>query len=280
MTCNSYMGICLLNVAYKILAKIIQQRLLKYAEVLVGEYQCGFRPGRATSDHMFSIRQLIEKCYEFNIDHTHLFIDFKQAYDSIYRPSMWQIMHDFGIPKKLIKMTQVCMEGSKCKVKIGNRISDAFETKSGLRQGCTLSPLLFNLVMEKVTRVIINMQEGLKVGNSKINDLSYADDVDLIVETAGDVDILATNLKEMAGKVGLEINENKIKLLKLTKGDDMRGAKLPKAGMDIEYVQQFKYLGSIITSKNEIKTEVEARINAANKCYYSILNILKKRSIS
>ena len=119
-----------------------------------------------------------------------------------------------------------------------------------------------------------------EVGNSKINDLSYADDVDLIAETAGDVDILATNLKEMAGKVGLEINENKTKLLKLTKGDDMRGAKLPIAGMDIEYVQQFKYLGSIITSKTEIKTEVEARINAANKCYYSLLNILKKRSIS
>ena len=107
MECKNYGGICLLNVAYKILAKIIQMRLLKYTEDITGEYQSGFRSGSSTTDHLFSVRQLLEKCYEFNVEHTHLFIDFQQAYDSVRCLSMWQIMCEFVIPAKLIKLTNL-----------------------------------------------------------------------------------------------------------------------------------------------------------------------------
>ena len=127
--------ISLLVVAYKIFTRIFYNRLGKYAESIIGEYQCGFRPGRSTTDHIFNIRQLLEKSYEYNVDHEHLFIDFRQAYDSIHRPSMWQILREFGVPMKLINLIKMCINNSQCKVKVGNKTSDPFHTNSGLRQG-------------------------------------------------------------------------------------------------------------------------------------------------
>ena len=168
LDCSNYRGISVLAVAYKILTKIIYNRLLKYTEDIIGEYQCGFRPGRSTIDHIFSIRQILEKCYEYNVNHEHLFIDFRQAYDSIHRPSMWQILKEFGIPKKSIKMIQICTHNSRSKVKLGNKMSEPFQTVSGLRQGCILSPILFSLAMEKITRTIMNRPEGMIIGNNML----------------------------------------------------------------------------------------------------------------
>lgn len=78
---------------------------------IVGEYQCGFKPGKSTVDHVLTLRQLIEKHYEYNKPLNLLFIDFKQAYDSTKRKSLWKSMENFGISSKLVR------KGSKCKIK-------------------------------------------------------------------------------------------------------------------------------------------------------------------
>ena len=100
MDCSNYRGITLLNTAYKIFACVLYQRLLPYAEENIGEYQGGFRFDRSTTDQLFAIRQILEKCREHNIELHQLFIDFKAAYDSIIRSVLWNIMADFGFHKK------------------------------------------------------------------------------------------------------------------------------------------------------------------------------------
>ena len=79
LECKNHRGIALLNIAYKIFANILYQRLLPYSECTVGEYQSGFRVGCSTSDQLFNIRQILEKCKEFNIELHHLFVDFMAA---------------------------------------------------------------------------------------------------------------------------------------------------------------------------------------------------------
>ena len=85
--CSNYRGISILNTSYKILSIILCERLKPYISNIIGPYQCGFRPGKSTVDQMFTLRQVLEKTHEFNVDTHHLFIDFKQAYDSIRRSS-------------------------------------------------------------------------------------------------------------------------------------------------------------------------------------------------
>jgi hypothetical protein len=82
LDCKNYRGICLLNVTYKVFAKILYDRLLPHANAAVQLYQAGFQTGKSTTDQLFALRQILEKCNEFNITTHHQFIDFKAAYDT------------------------------------------------------------------------------------------------------------------------------------------------------------------------------------------------------
>jgi hypothetical protein len=86
----------MLNSAYKVLSRVLYKRLESLINSICGEYQACFRPNRATTDHIFTLRKIIEKCREFNIDIHMLFIDFKKAYDSIKRPAVWKALRELG----------------------------------------------------------------------------------------------------------------------------------------------------------------------------------------
>jgi hypothetical protein len=85
--CSNYRGTSLLSTTYKILSNILLSRLTSYAEEIIGDHQCGFQHNRSTADHIFSIRQILEKKWEYNEAVHQLFIDFKKAYDSVRRVS-------------------------------------------------------------------------------------------------------------------------------------------------------------------------------------------------
>jgi len=101
---------------------------------------------------LFSTILLLKKFYEYNKDMHILFVDFKQAYDSIDREQLWTALRNFRIPKKLVKLVEMCNQQTFCKVRFMGETSKAFECKTGLRQGDALLAILFNLVLEKVIR--------------------------------------------------------------------------------------------------------------------------------
>jgi hypothetical protein len=84
LDCKNYRGICLLNVTYKVFAKILYDRLLPHANAAVQHYQTGFQSGKSTTDQLFALRQILEKCNEFNITTHHLFIDFEAARPNLH----------------------------------------------------------------------------------------------------------------------------------------------------------------------------------------------------
>ena len=79
---------------------ILCVKLIRYAEEIIGEYQRGFQRGRSTVDQISTMRQILEKCWERNLEVHHLFIDFKPAYDTVWRKEIWSEMHKLGFPKK------------------------------------------------------------------------------------------------------------------------------------------------------------------------------------
>ena len=107
--CNNYSSISLSPTTYNILSNILLSRLTPYAKEIIGDHQCGFRRNRSTIDHIFFIRQILEKKWEYNEEVHHLFIDFKKAYDSVRREVLYKILIEFGIPKKLVRLIKMSL---------------------------------------------------------------------------------------------------------------------------------------------------------------------------
>ena len=133
LQCKNYTGISLLCTGYKILTTVTNNRLKKYTEHIIGEYQAEFRSGKSTSDQIFMVKNLLEKAWEHNVETYQIFIDFQKAYDSTRRDKLYEIMAFFGIPNKLIRLTKATMEDSTYHVKLGTTMTNSFKVGNGLK---------------------------------------------------------------------------------------------------------------------------------------------------
>jgi hypothetical protein len=194
------------------------------------------------------------------------------------RRFLYNTLKEFGIPNKLVSLIKITLENSKSKVKIQGQMSEVFQVKRGLKQGDALSTVLFNVVLEKI---IINMEINPKgtIFNRTRQYLAYADDVVILGRSVTAIEEVVTQLQEATQTAGLIINQEKTKYMEITRKTDIEQA-LVINDMLFEEVNCFKYLGSMITSKNEIKEEIKARITAVNSCYYALKHIFKSRAVS
>jgi hypothetical protein len=117
--CNYYRGITLLSTADKILSNILLAGLIPYVSEIIGDYQCGFHCNRFTTDQIFYIRQILEKKWECNWTVHQLFIEFKKACDSAKREVFHNILLEFGIPKKIARLINMCVNETYSKVRVG-----------------------------------------------------------------------------------------------------------------------------------------------------------------
>ena len=152
LDCTNQRPITLLNVAYKIFAIILNQRLADIVETELGDYQSGFRPNRSAIDNILMIRQIIEKCCEYNIDIHNIFIDYMHAFDSINRNKILDSLTQYKIPSKLIRLIKLTLENTTAKVKVNNVYTMEFRVESEAKQGDPLSPTLFSLVTDTVLK--------------------------------------------------------------------------------------------------------------------------------
>jgi hypothetical protein len=118
-----------LNVTNKVFAKTLYDRLLSHANAAVQHYQAGFQSDKSTTDQLFALHQILEKCIEINITTHHLFIDFKASYDTIIRNEVYVGMSELNFPTKLIPLTKATLTIVTCCVKIQNDCSESFETR-------------------------------------------------------------------------------------------------------------------------------------------------------
>ena len=257
--CNNYRGISLLPTTYKILSNILLSRLIPYAEEVIGDHESGFRRNRSTTDHIFCIRQILEKKWEHNEAVHQLFIDFKKAYDSVRREILYNILIEFRVPKKLARAIKMCLPETYSRVRVGKNLSDMFPIRKDLKQGDALSPLLFNFALEYAIRRVQVNQDGLKL-NGTHQLLAYDDDVNIL---GGSVDIVKINSEALVAatkEIGLEVNAHKTKYMTVSR--DQNAGRIHSTKIDncsIERVEEFKYLGTTLTNQNSIQEEIKSR---------------------
>ena len=156
--CGNYRGISLVAHAGKVLLRIVATRLSAYREArnLLPEEQCGFRPHRSTTGMMFAVRRLQELGRKARAPLFLCFIDLQKAYDSVDRTLLWQVLARFGTPPKMIEVIRQFHDGMRACVRSDDgRCSEWFEVAQGLRQGCVLPPLLFNVFFTAILRIVL-----------------------------------------------------------------------------------------------------------------------------
>ena len=280
--CKNYRGISLLNIAYKILASIMCERLKPHVIRIIGPYQCGFMPGKSTTDQIFTLRQILEKTHEFQVDTHHLFIDFKQAYDTPTRDELFKAMNRFGIPSKLIKLCRMTLLDTRSCVRINGATSNTFTTIRGFRQGDALSCSFFNILLEFIMQVAnINTRNIIYTKSSQI--LGYADDLDVIGRTTKDVADNFLAIERAAEDVGLKINEDKTKYLLSSRRENSHnriGQNISIGNHRFEAVRNFIYLGTEVTYDNDITSEIKRRIMLASRCLYGLSKMMRSKNLS
>jgi hypothetical protein len=106
---------------------------------VIGDHQCGFCRNISTTDRIFYIRQILETKWEYIGTVHQLFIDFEKAYDSIKREVLYNILLEFGIPKKLGSLIKMCLNVTYSKFRIGKLLSDKFPIQNGLKKRCSIA---------------------------------------------------------------------------------------------------------------------------------------------
>ena len=155
---------------------------------LLHNSQIGFLPGNRTADHIFALRTLIDK-YVTNTPRGKLFcfVDFRKAFDSIWHPGLLKRLLDYGLGGQFFNLIANMYSRSECCVKADTMRSEYFNYNRGVRQGCILSPLLFNLYLNDIPSRLENTQglDPITLPNgSRLNLLLYADDLVLISTSA------------------------------------------------------------------------------------------------
>ena len=154
--CQNYRTISLISHPNKVMLKIILGRLKPISEELLAEEQAGFRPGRSTIEQIFNCRLLIEKHLQHKRELHHNFIDFKKAFDRVWHEGLWQVMRSFNIEEGLVKVIEELYNQASSAVLFKGCVGDFFKTTIGVRQGCILSPVLFNIFLEKIMQETVS----------------------------------------------------------------------------------------------------------------------------
>jgi len=267
----NYRPISLLNSIYKVFAAMLQKRLASIHETHLRSTQYGFRPQRGTTQPLFVLRRSMEWA-EMTANPLHyLFLDWKQAFDSLDHNAMLIALHRIGLSRKSLAVIKSIYADPTFYTKGPDDHTAQGKVGAGIRQGCPLSPYLFimvlTVIMEDVDRDLA--AQGIARNTWSVarptSDLEYADDTLLIARTKTQLVSLLHTLEKHAEQHGMHLNKDKTELLV-----DPRQPSLKlkfRNGAEVQTTTQVKYLGSTITWERPFEAAFRHRAAVAETAY-------------
>jgi hypothetical protein len=262
---TNYRGISLLSLISKCYTFILNKRLVHWIEAnnKLTESQAGFRKGYSTTDHIFTLNAIIEKCFSKRGGKLYAcFVDLKSAFDSVQRKSLFDVLMKYNINGKFIKSIIAIYKSVLSCVRTEDNLTEFFDCPVGLRQGCVLSPIMFSLFINEIAEAVDNRgMHGIQLlpGLVELFILLFADDIVLLSQTAMGLQNQIHILVETCKSLQLTINDEKTKVMVFRKGGYLgKNEKWKLDGKELDVVNEYNYLGFLFTTKISMKRGVEA----------------------
>ncbi|KAK6763392.1 hypothetical protein RB195_023915 [Necator americanus] len=184
---RNYRGISLLRAMYKVLERIILDRLIKHREETTRDEQAGFRPGRSTIDRVFIARRVIEIWQWYSMPTQLGFLDFEAAFDSPHRGRLLNALRADGVPGKFVHLLDDMNQRITAAVRTPAGCTTPFEVVTGVRQRAVTGPFLFNFAIDDIMRRTVDQCPAdivLAPSGCPLTDLEYVDDVVIFAESS------------------------------------------------------------------------------------------------
>ena len=262
--CSMYRPISLTNTDYKIIMRVWANRLGPILGKIIGGHQLGFIPGRDGRENVLNLQILMDWCSHHNQAGAALFLDLMKAFDRVSHKALERIMTHAGWPPEFIRVVRGMYSSNTAQVIVNGVSSPGFEVRSGTRQGCPLSPLLFTLIGEVLSQNILKHPnfKGIEYGKHTKKVASYADDTAILTSTTEDIEIFKEIARDFEAATAMKVNISKSEAVLLGEWVNDPPGNIPYAVKD-----RVTYLGCEVghITKEDLKrtyAEMEAKISA------------------
>lgn len=281
----NYRGLAMLNTTLKLLTKIISWRIETWAESfhILPEAQAGFRKRRSCLDNLFTLNAVIQTRIIEKRETYAIFVDFKQAFDSINHTKLWNKLFQLGVSGKILRLLANIYRGSSTVLYIDGKSSEDINITQGVLQGDSLSPIHFCLFIADMEQYFKDQgTEGVYINQTAdIMMLLYADDLVILCNSPTDIQRKLRCLEKYCYNNDLKINQQKTKILKFYRGRARTTRhNFTCQNEKIEVTKEYTYLGLPFTSSGLYRTAKNTMIGKARCASGSIKNLMARTKLT
>ena len=258
----------------KVYAKCLERKCREILESKLEDGQCGFYPGRSTTNQIFTLKQIFEKSWEHGKHLFACFVDLKKAYDRVPRDKLWKVLQEYGVNGHLLRVIKSFYGKPEICVRVNGKQSKPFHVPARVR--FVTSP--FIVYMNWIDKCSPT-DECATIGNCKISRLLFADDLVLLSSTESGLQRALNSFADACNTDGMKISTAKTEVLHLSRNPDQ--CVLQVNGATLKQVEKFKYLGVAFTSDGRQDEELDTRIGKVSAVMRALhYSVVMKRELS
>ena len=276
---NNYRSIFLLDTIGKLYASVVCEKIKRATNALLSETQFGFRPKRSTEQAILCLRSIIQKSKDSGNPLVIVFVDLKKAFDTIPHEAIINALRKRNCSEQLQNSIEQLMNSPTGYLRGGG----SFSMSRGVRQGSKEGPILFNLVFDDILRESIDpLACGITLKNEcewTVKHIEYADDLCLLCKSTAEAEMMLHALIQTLERHKMSLSTEKTKWMEISPLSDTNGSKIVVNGQEIEKVQNFEYLGSLLDASGDTLCTVRNNVSKARRALTSLRPLLRTNGI-